>query len=58
MYYQGGRIMAKKPKAKRDDKGRVILSNPPKQTKADAKKMKVEERLLRLEIALGIVSAE
>ena len=50
--------MAKKPKAKRDDKGRVILSNPPKQTKADAKKMKVEERLLRLEIALGIVSAE
>lgn len=45
----------KKPKVKRDEKGRIVLSKSPKQPKADAEKMTLKERILRIEIALGIV---
>ena len=49
---------AKKTKAERDENGRAVLSKPAKQSKADAEKMTIEERLLRVEITLGIVAGE
>jgi hypothetical protein len=46
--------MAKKNKQKKV----IELKKPKKQTQADAEKMTMEERVLRLEIALGIVGNE
>ena len=47
--------MVKKIKPKKDKDGRFIL-NKTKQPQKNAEKMTIEERLLRLEIALGIVA--